>query len=269
MTENNRSVEEIKAFWSGRADLGAAAGTRDIILKRLEIDAISAYVADDMKILDIGCGNGITAIELARRYRVQVTGIDFAEPMITAAVSLAANEHLKGAVKFRLGNVRDLPGALGEFDMVYTERTLINLHDWQAQSKAIADISSLLAEGGLYVMCESSQDGLDRINSLRKQLGLATITSPWHNRYLRDAEVENLSVPGVKLETVVDFSSTYYFLSRLVNACLAAQEGREPDYESPINQLALKLPGFGDMGQTKIWLWRKVKESDMAGASRR
>jgi hypothetical protein len=35
------------------------------------------------------------------------------------------------------------------------------------------------------------------------------------------------------------------------------QNGKEPEYDSPINQLALKLPPFGDIGQTKIWVWRK------------
>ena len=54
-----------------------------------------------------------------------------------------------------------------------------------------------------------------------------------------------------------DYSSTYYFLSRVVNAAVAAEAGEDPDYDSFINRLALKLPPMGDMGQGKIWLWRR------------
>jgi hypothetical protein len=158
---------------------------------------------------------------------------------------------------------------MGKFDMIYTERTLINLPDWSTQSKAIADISKLLVESGRYVMCESSQDGLDSINSLRQKLGLNLITPPWHNRYLKDAEVAKLAIPGIKLEEVRDFSSTYYFLSRVVNVWMAAREGKEPEYDAPVNQLALELPAFGNIGQTRIWAWRKTKGRRTSGALRR
>jgi len=84
---------------------------------------------------------------------------------------------------------------------------------------------------------------------------LPEITAAWHNRYMRDEELA--TVDCLKLEKVVDFSSTYYFLSRVVNAYLAAKEGREPEYDSPLNQMALFLPSMGGLGQNRIWLWRK------------
>jgi hypothetical protein len=107
-------------------------------------------------------------------------------------------------------------------------------------------------------MCENSQDGLDQMNAVRESVGLSRITPPWHNRYLRDAEIEQTKIPGLTLERIDYFSSTYYFLSRIVNAWQAAQNGREPDYDDPMNQLALKLPRLGKFGQGRIWLWRKT-----------
>ena len=258
MTESDKVIKGIHDFWNSRANLGLQAGTRDVVLKRLEIEAIAKYARDGMYILDAGCGNGITAIELARRYDVHVVGIDSAEEMIAEATNMAANQKLRGSARFQLGDVRDLSCFPEKFDMVYTERTLINLPNWPTQRKAIVDLGILLVDGGLYVMCESSQDGLGKINTMRGQLGLPEIAQPWHDRYFQDSEIQDANFPGVKLESVFDFSSTYYFLSRLVNAWLAAQAGKDPNYESPINQLALKLPPIGDIGQTKIWLWRKL-----------
>ena len=108
-------------------------------------------------------------------------------------------------------------------------------------------------------MCENSQDGLSALNHLRTCVALPEITPPWHNRYLRDAEIAEIQITGVELEKVVRYSATYYFLSRIVNASLAKSEGREPDYNAPVNRLALSLPSFGDCDQSRLWLWRKTK----------
>jgi SAM-dependent methyltransferase len=260
MTESKNQTPGVRAFWNSRAGLGQAAGTRDLILKQLEIEAISKYVCEGMRVLDAGCGNGTTAIEIASRYNVHVVGFDFAKGMIKAAIAMAADADLKGSVNFQAGDIRNMPETLGKFDLVYTERVLINLPDWPTQRCAISDLTNLLVDDGMYVMCENSQDGLDKINLLRECVGLCRIEPPWHNRYLQDAEIEQCTIPGVRLEAIEYFTSTYYFLSRVVNAWLAAQEEKEPDYDAPVNQLALRLPPIGDLGQTRIWLWRRMSK---------
>jgi ubiquinone/menaquinone biosynthesis C-methylase UbiE len=259
--------DDVRRFWNSRATLGAHAGTRDLIAKQLEIDAIGTHVRDGMRVLDVGCGNGLTALELASRYRITVTGIDYAEEMIETARQLAAERALGERVTFEVADLRTLSGRDAGFDLVYGERVLINLPDWATQHRAIVTVSRLLVPGGHYVMCENSQDGLDRLNGLRARVGLPAITPPWHNRYLRDAEITAAVVPGLRLERVIDYSSTYYFLSRVVNAWLAGREGREPEYDAPVNQLAFELPPIGDVGQGRIWLWARVDGAD-EGAER-
>jgi ubiquinone/menaquinone biosynthesis C-methylase UbiE len=255
----NETQSDVLAFWNARAGLGQFAGSRDVTAKQLEIEVLAAQVHDGMRVLEVGCGNGITAIEIARRHRVQVTAIDFAAEMIAAAGELLTGQELKGSVHFSVGDIRGIKGISEKFDLIYTERVLINLPDWPAQRQALADIATLLVPGGIYAMCENSQDGLDAINHLRTRAGLPTINPPWHNRYFRDAELATLDIPGLTLEVVQHYSSTYYFLSRVVNAWLAARESKEPDYESPVNQLALLLPPIGNFGQGRLWLWRKQR----------
>jgi ubiquinone/menaquinone biosynthesis C-methylase UbiE len=257
MTHDTEIRGDVREFWNSRAGLGQWAGTRDVLAKQLEIDAIASHVRNGMRILEVGCGNGITAIELARRFSVDVTGIDFAEEMIAAATSMAHGHDLQGAVSFRTGDVTKLPEFDQGFDLIYTERVLINLPDWESQRAAIANITAMLAPGTAYVMCENSQDGLDKINTLRQRVQLPRIDPPWHNRYFRDAELAQLTLADVTLEAVDHYSSTYYLLSRVVNAALAAKTGQEPDYDSEINRLALSLPAIGEYGQGRIWLWRK------------
>jgi ubiquinone/menaquinone biosynthesis C-methylase UbiE len=256
--DNLEKHNEVRTFWNSRAGLGQWAGSRDVVAKQLEIEAIASYVKDGMKVLEIGCGNGTTAIELARRYAANILAFDYAEEMISAAQSLYASSSCKGNVVFQAGDVLSMPNFDKKFDLIYTERVLINLQSWESQHKAITDICALLSDGGVYVMCENSQDGLDKINALRLHANLTKIEPPWHNRYFRDSEIEQFHIPGVTLVEVNIYSSTYYFLSRVVNAWLAAKEGIKPDYDADINQLALQLPPMGDCGQGRVWLWSKT-----------
>ena len=257
MNPSNKSTTDVLDFWNSRAGLGQWAGTRDVKAKQIEMEVLAAQARDGMRILEVGCGNGITALEIARRHVVKMTAIDFAEDMIVAARGLMEGQELKGSVDFHPGDVRQLSEFSERFDLIYTERVLINLPDWEAQRDALAGILGLLAPGGCYAMLENSQDGLDALNVLRGHAGLPAIESPWHNRYFRDAELATFSVSGVKLEKVHDYSSTYYFISRVVNAWQAAREGCEPDYEAPINELAMLLPPIGNVGQGRLWIWRK------------
>lgn len=252
-----KTVESVREYWNSRAGLGKWAGTQDLIAKELELKAIAEFVQPGMKILDAGCGNGVAAIELARRFRVEITAFDYAAEMVEAARRMAEGETLVGSICFRTGDVTEPSNMPRDFDLVFTERVLINLPDWETQKKAIVELTGLLRVGGTYAMLENSQDGLDKINALRERTGLKPIVPPWHNRYLRDEELQTLRLPGVTLERVIFHSSTYYLLSRVVNAWLAAREGLEPDYNSPINELALQLPVIGDFGQGRIWVWKR------------
>lgn len=248
---------KVKDFWDQQAAQGVAAGTRDLIAKELETRAITSHAADGMRVLDAGCGNGVTALALAARLQVDIDAFDYSAKMIEAARESAASASLRGTVRFFVSDLTALEGVSGPYDLVYTERSLINLPDWEAQCRAITGLLGLLKPGGAYVMCENSLDGLEEVNQMRVSLGLSRVDPPWHNRYLRDAEVNSLRVPGCVLEGVDCFSSTYFLLSRVVNAWLCAREGKEPQYDAPINQLALKLPAIGKLGQTRIWRWRR------------
>ena len=258
MKKEIQNSEDVHAFWNSRAGLGQGAGTHDIIAKQLEITAIANYIQEGMRILEVGCGNGLTAIELARRFDVTLVGIDYAEEMVSAAKELAGKQVLRGQLQFQVGDVQKLVGLREAlFDLIYTERVIINLPDWPTQKQAIIDICQLVVPGGAFVMLENSEDGLDSINVLRKQIGLEAVSPPWHNRYFRDDDLAQLSIPDVILEKTDFYSSTYYFLSRVVNAWLAKREGKEPEYDAAVNQLALELPAIGQLGQGRIWVWRK------------
>lgn len=247
------NTAENVALWNSRASLGEKAGTQDLILKELEQRAILAEIPAFLErtgaVLEVGCGRGDTARDVASRRQVYVYAIDSSEAMVAAATA-------HQWVNFSLGDVMVPPR--GPFDIVYSQRCLINLPSWAAQKGAIDAISSVLVDGGKFIMCEHSQEGLDYINEVRQSWRRPKIERPWHNLYFRDAELATIT--SLKLVKCVPFSATYYFLSRILNDKLSEAEGKVPAYDAPINQLALRLPGDcvdPRFAQARLWIWEK------------
>lgn len=258
---NDKKLE----FWNARAKLGDLAGTNDARLKELEMATLAEYVHAGQRVLDIGCGNGTTAFKLIESVEIELLGLDFSPEMIAQANQERDRRNIDSSkLNFATQDIRALDefkqAQTSNYDVIISERVLINLSSWDEQKKAIREIVELLRPGGIYLMCENLAEGLDNLNKMRKQVGLEPIISPWHNRYLHTNEIGE--VDFADLIECRDFTSAYYFLSRVVNAWLAGLEREEPQYDAPINGLAICLRGIPslemlDLGQTRLWVWRR------------
>lgn len=232
----------------------------DSILKGMEINSICLYLGDGAKVLDIGCGNGYSTIEFARRFpKMHLLGIDYSEKMIEIANEMlkAESKEVQKRIRFEVRDILNLRLPKESFDIVTTDRCLINLPTKEAQQQALQNIYTLLKAGSVYVMCEDTQQGLARINELRKITGLSEIATRWHNLYIDENWFFSVSRRYFSLVETNNFSSLYYIASRVFNAKLAASEGKQPDYHHPINQIAARLPSIGDYGPLKIFVLKK------------
>jgi ubiquinone/menaquinone biosynthesis C-methylase UbiE len=252
-------MKKIYEFWQKQADKNQFSGTEDVLLDALEQEIIEKNISNNCTILEIGCGDGRNAINLAKKKNVCIHAFDFSEKMIELAKSNAVKENVK--IKFFLYDINEIENLSGKYSFIISKRALINLPSTYEQKLTLSKISGLLEDNGVYLMCESSSQGLHRINSLREKVGLNKIDSPWHNVYIDEEVINSESSTnfGLKLLERIDFTSTYYFLSRVVNAKIADNENKAPKYDSDINKIALSIESFGNMGQTILWKWRKSK----------
>jgi 2-polyprenyl-3-methyl-5-hydroxy-6-metoxy-1,4-benzoquinol methylase len=90
--------------------LGSITETRE-----LEVVFEVAGPVTGWRLLDVGCGDGVYAIEAARRGAV-VTGVDTSEAMILAAGRRAGHHGVN--VELQLGDARALPFEDETFDVV-------------------------------------------------------------------------------------------------------------------------------------------------------
>lgn len=239
--------------------MGENAGTNDFLLKKLELELISNRVEECSAVLDIGCGNGLTLLHLVKNKHCTGVGVDFSPELLKVARKSAIEQGVeKEAVAFLMGDIEDLAGDLGVFDYVLTERCLINLESAERQHRAFLEIMKHVRVGGRYLMIESFIQGLERINELRISLGLERIDPPWHNVFLDEDLVKGWGTGEIVLEEIYPFSSTYYFLSRVVYAKIAEQRSEGLRYDSDINLVACRLPPIGDFGPTRLWQWMRL-----------
>jgi ubiquinone/menaquinone biosynthesis C-methylase UbiE len=234
---------DAKAFWNEQARKygnDARAVNFDPIDNEFAPRIIERLVPDSIAVCDVGCGNGRTTLDLASsRPNGSFVGCDFSENMIASAEE-ARGEAGIGNVKFRVfdATMPSLPQDMrGQFDLVLTKRLLINVKG-QAKRRVLENIHSMLKAGATYILIECFDAPLERINDIRNVIGLDRIRVRPFNEYLSDKIFKEI-IDGLFEETErIDYSSLYYFISRIFNAGLS--EG-EPAYDAPINLLAARL----------------------------
>lgn len=89
-----------------------------------------AQIQPGIKILDAGSGLGGPSRYLAQTYQAKVTGIDLTPAYIEISRLLA--DHTHTPVDYRQGNLLQLPFPDAEFDLVWTQHVVMNIHDRDA-----------------------------------------------------------------------------------------------------------------------------------------
>jgi len=251
----------MKQFYRDLASTKKYATSLDIYLRELEIETIASYLSDGKKILDMGCGNGYSTIRYAQQFGSDFLGMDYTKEMIESAEKMEKGK-LKGQLSFRQGDVCEIPLPDEKFDIVTTARVIIALpqEDWEVQKKAIGEMHRVLKTGGEYLMLESSEQGLQRLNDVREMAGLYRIpTNPeWSDLKFDEEKL----VPYLeKLFQIVEVKrfGMYYFISRVIHPLLVAPD--DPKYDAPINrvawEIARKIPNYRDMGALVFYRLKK------------
>ena len=129
--------------------------------------ARECFAAKPGRILDLCCGTGDLAIDIARLadYNPEITGIDFSEPMLEIARAKAESAGQK--IKFINGDASNLPFPDKCFDAIGISFATRNLTFKNPNAaKHLSEIVRTLKPGGRFICVESSQPANPVIRSI-------------------------------------------------------------------------------------------------------
>jgi ubiquinone/menaquinone biosynthesis C-methylase UbiE len=270
MSEPIHTKERIRQYWEDRAAKSAgsaAATTDDIHMRELEVATLIETIKEiplpaSAKILDVGCGDGHSTVQVSQEFpNLAFLGIDYSPEMIrTACRELDLLPDLKGRLKFTVGDVESLDQVCGDtlFDVVVSDRCLINLESAEHQIHALAEIAKHTQRGGTFIAIENFVEGQRNMNEARKSVGLPPIPVRWHNRFFSEEDFVRSVSPYFGRPSFRDFSSSYYFATRVIYSAMCTMRGEVPDYDHEIHRLAVHLPWIGMFSPIRLAvMWRR------------
>lgn len=232
-------IEEIKKYYNDLAKNNKST-LPDFNFREIEIETICKYLESSDFVCDIGCGDGFSTVRFHEKCK-RIIGVDYSYEMIKKAKKNYPN------VTFCLYDVNVPMNSLTtdnnvivnpHFDKIITERCLINLPSWNQQKKAIENIYHALNDNGVFLMMECFKDGLDKINDIRKILGVKEDKIVTHNRFFIKDEFEEWIVQFFNI-VKIEYFGFYHIISRVVHPALVLPN--EPKYDAKINDIARKI----------------------------
>jgi ubiquinone/menaquinone biosynthesis C-methylase UbiE len=238
---------------------GANSAMPDLVVRAKEVEALHAFVLwvyqhrtgpgpETLRVLDVCCGNGYLLGHLfdampSNEFDVEFSGIELVPEMVEIANGRGTNALIVE------GNVLDMPYSDGYFDVVLSERGIINILDEDKQVKAYGEIARVLRSHGHCALIEGFKDGLENLNKARQEFLLPPILEPpFNNWYTKERWSRFLGRGFVEIYPTnlvcSNFLSSHYFVTRFLHDVVRPEGGalRNTEFAAFFSQ-ALPLVG--------------------------
>jgi ubiquinone/menaquinone biosynthesis C-methylase UbiE len=114
---------------------------------------MSEELADGSSVLEVAPGPGYFAIELAKRGKFKITGLDISQTLVEIARKNALEQGVD--VDFQLGNASRMPFADDSFDLIVCRAAYKNFSE---PAEALREMRRVLRKGGKALIIDLSKD---------------------------------------------------------------------------------------------------------------
>jgi ubiquinone/menaquinone biosynthesis C-methylase UbiE len=154
-------------------------------------------VQKHFRILDVGCGGGLTINKLAAlATEGKVDGIDYSSASVAVATKTNQQWISTGRVEIREGSVSQLPFAAASFDLIVAVET----HFWWPDLPGdLTELFRVLKPGGeLAIVAEiykgATIKSAERLEKLLPKIGMKLLTPDEHRDLLTNAGYSNVQI---------------------------------------------------------------------------
>jgi ubiquinone/menaquinone biosynthesis C-methylase UbiE len=176
---NNRAIARFQGgnmhygYWTGPDDDSSfeVAGARltDIMTGKLRLKPGDV-------LLDVGCGPGQPAVQVAKATGASVVGISISARDVELATARAAAEGLADRVTFRHADALDLPFEPASFDAVLALESIVHIPD---RARVLAEIARVVRPGGRVALTDFIWRGSDVERDPDEQAALVQALAAW------------------------------------------------------------------------------------------
>jgi ubiquinone/menaquinone biosynthesis C-methylase UbiE len=171
--------------------------------------AMEGWVADEasfrpgMEILDVGCGVGGPALNIAQHSGAHITGVNIVERHLEVARRRAAERGLSDRVRFELADAMDMPFPDTSFDAVYVFEAGCHMPD---KPRFYRECARVLRPGGVFTGTEwLRREGLTPAEEREQIEPICRLNAvPWIDTLSELGG--HLTAAGVEVEVLEDLS---------------------------------------------------------------
>lgn len=169
--------------------------------------ALNLHLKKESYVLDAGCGEGIVASYLAKKYGLRITGIDLLDWSIKNSKRNAQKIKVEELVNFYVMDYTKLSFPNSHFDGVYTMETFVHSPDYR---EGLQEFYRVLKPGGKLVMFEYSMSPLTDMTSEQKRIaeliikGSAMHSLPFFEHGKFPQLLKNAGFKNIKVENITD-----------------------------------------------------------------
>ena len=262
LKKNYKFKEKSYKYWVSRmSNKERQVCTSDFQLDLLEEDQIIKRIKDKKTILEIGSGNGILLKRLLKSKKIkEYIGTDLVAELTN--ISQKKFKNFKNLSFFQKDmTLINKTSFNNKFDYIISKRAIQNVLNSKLQLETIDNVGHHLKKNGLMILVESSASAQKNINFLREKYNLPRIQPPFHNLFFNDSKIMKYKFKNLKLIEIDNFSSNFYFITRIIYAFYAKNYTKEKiKYSHGLNKIALMINDNLlnlDLSQVKTYLFRK------------
>ncbi|XP_058831489.1 EEF1A lysine methyltransferase 2 [Topomyia yanbarensis] len=164
--------------YKSHGDVGEVWFDEDSQLRIIKwIEKQEALICQDDAIIDLGCGNGMMLVELAREGYSDLTGVDYSPRAIELAQAICTDQDM--CITYKVVDLLDRTDVmtLGKFKIVHDKGTYdaISLHPEDSKSMResyMQSVDQLLKDDGLFILTSCNWTQLELVKSFEKHFSL-------------------------------------------------------------------------------------------------
>ena len=240
---------------------------KDAYIRQKETEAIVGainYVVQkigrELNVADVGCGNGTTLSVLSE----MLPQNDYVGIEKNDGLRNIAEDRFRYAKRVNIyqGDIlENMIQQYGRYDIVISQRVIINILNREDQRQAIANVSDLVKPEGYLILIECMEQSWANLNSARNEFDLPPIEPSFHNLYLKeellpqdDDGFSRCNDEGIASE---NFLSSHYYVTRVLHDVML--QGRPYSRNSHfVSFMSQAVPeGIGDYSPIKMYMFQK------------